>query len=260
LSSTAILILMLFYDRTSPSLGRLAMQLGALLAILFVPIGSGCVERRMTIRTNPPGALVYVDDYEIGATPVSADFTYYGTRKIRIVKDGYETLTVMQPFQTPWYEFPPVDFITENFVPGKIRDQRILDYQLKPQMIVPNDQLMCRAEGLRRNNLITPSAAVPPPPNTVVPGAQPAPQNTLPATVPGTLAPANSYPAPAYPAPAASAPSFSAPSYLAPDTSIPPGAAVPPGTAIQPGAAAPPGMYQPQSGIGGQPVYELPPR
>ncbi|MEI6037860.1 MAG: PEGA domain-containing protein, partial [Planctomycetota bacterium] len=39
---------------------------------------TGCVQRRMTIRSNPPGALVYVDDYQIGATPVSTDFIYYG--------------------------------------------------------------------------------------------------------------------------------------------------------------------------------------
>jgi hypothetical protein len=252
---------MLFHHQTLQSFIGRAVQLGPLLAILFVPLESGCVERRMTVRTNPPGALVYVDDYEIGTTPVSADFTYYGTRKIRIVKDGYETLTVMQPFQTPWYEFPPVDFITENFVPGKIRDQRILDYELKPQMIVPNDQLLSRAEGLRHNNLITSAGPVAPPPTGLVPVAQPAPQNMLPTTVPGTAPAANSYPAPSY----------SAPSYLPPNTSIPPGAAVQPGTAFQPGAipsgtaippgaTVPPGTYQPQGGIGGQPLYELPPR
>ena len=80
----------------------------------------------MTVRTNPPGALLYVDDYEIGTTPVSASFTYYGTRKIRLVKDGYETLTVMQSIPPPWYEFPPLDFVSENFVPGQIHDQRRL--------------------------------------------------------------------------------------------------------------------------------------
>ena len=62
-----------------------------LAAILVAP---GCVQRRMTIRSNPPGALVYVDDYELGTTPVSHDFVYYGTRNIKLVKDGYETLTV----------------------------------------------------------------------------------------------------------------------------------------------------------------------
>jgi len=91
-----------------------------------------------------------VDDYEVGVTPVSTDFVYYGTRKIRLVKDGYETLTVMQTILPPWYEFPPMDFVSENFVPGNIRDQRTLDFQLKPQMIVPTEQLLSRAEGLRR--------------------------------------------------------------------------------------------------------------
>ena len=113
------------------------------LAAIVLSLGSsGCVQRRMTIRRNPPGARVYVDDYEIGDTPVSASFTYYGTRKIRLVKDGYETLTVMQKFPTPWYEIVPLDFLSENFVPGKVSDRRVLDYQLRPQMVVPTDQLL----------------------------------------------------------------------------------------------------------------------
>ena len=29
-----------------------------------------------------PGALVYVDDFPIGTTPVSTDFIYYGTRQL----------------------------------------------------------------------------------------------------------------------------------------------------------------------------------
>ena len=56
------------------------------------------MQRRLTIRSNPPGALVYVDDYQIGTTPVSTDFVYYGTRKVRLVKSGHETLTVLQGF------------------------------------------------------------------------------------------------------------------------------------------------------------------
>ncbi len=121
-----------------------------LLALLLSASQSGCVQRRMIVRTNPPGALLYVDDYPIGTTPVAVSFTYYGTRKIRIVKDGFETLTVMQPIPTPWYEYPVLDFVSENFVPGQIRDQRVLDYQLKPQMVVPSEQLLARAEELRR--------------------------------------------------------------------------------------------------------------
>lgn len=111
---------------------------------------SGCVERRMTIRSNPPGAVVYVDNNQIGTTPVSTSFTYYGTRTIRLVKDGYETLTVLQPIPVPWYQITPIDFFAENVVPGDIRDNRTFDFQLTPQRVVPPEQLLERAEGLRQ--------------------------------------------------------------------------------------------------------------
>jgi hypothetical protein len=122
-----------------------------LMLVLCVAL-TGCVQRRMTIRSNPAGALVYVDDQPtpIGTTPVSHDFIYYGTRKIRLVKDGFETLTVMQPIHTPWYEYIGLDFVSENLVPGQIRDQRILEFQLKPQAVIPPEQLVARAEELRR--------------------------------------------------------------------------------------------------------------
>jgi hypothetical protein len=125
-----------------------AAWLGVVLAV--VTCGSGCVQRRMMIRSNPPGATVFVDGYEIGQTPIATDFVYYGRREIRLIKDGYEPLTVIQPIGPPWWEIPPLDFVSENFVPGKIRDQRVFDYQLRPQTVVPTEQLLGRAEDLRR--------------------------------------------------------------------------------------------------------------
>ena len=141
----------------------------ALLGLILCLCHTGCVQRRMTIRSNPPGALVYVDDQPtpIGTTPVSHDFIYYGTRKVRLIKDGYETLTVMQPIPAPWYEFPPIDFVAENFVPGQIRDQRTMDFQLKPQMVVPTEQLLSRAEDLRRGVHATAGVAAAPGPGGV---------------------------------------------------------------------------------------------
>ena len=146
---------------------------------------SGCVQRRMTIRSNPPGAQVYVDDYEIGTTPVSTSFTYYGQRKIRLVKDGYETTTVVQPIMPPWYEYPPLDFISENFVPGQIRDERTLDFQLRPQAVVPTDQLMARAEQLRRGT----QAGAPGTMGPMTPGLRVNPSPGLPPAYPAPIAP-----------------------------------------------------------------------
>lgn len=130
---------------------------------------SGCVQRRFTVRTNPPGAQVYVDDEYVGVTPVSFDYTYYGTRQIRLIRDGYETLTVRQAMPTPWYEYFPLDFVSENLVPYEIRDERSVEYQLQPQRIVPRDELLQRAEELRRSGvppvpgqLTTPSGVIDP--------------------------------------------------------------------------------------------------
>ena len=100
----------------------------AVAATILALAGSGCVERRMIIRTNPPGALAYVDDNEVGLTPVAISPIYYGNRKIRLVKDGCETQEFIQSVPPPWYEIPPLDFFSENS--GPRQDPRRADLRL----------------------------------------------------------------------------------------------------------------------------------
>lgn len=119
------------------------------LAILIVALLPGCVRRRLMVRSNPPGAMVYVDNQPIGTTPCATSFVYYGTREIRLVKPGFETLTVKQPVPAPWYEIPPLDFAAENVAPNEIQDFRTVTYNLTPQVVVPTDQLLARANQLR---------------------------------------------------------------------------------------------------------------
>ena len=120
-----------------------------LVLLLLATSQLGCLRRRMTIRSNPPGARVYVDDFDIGTTPASSAFTYYGTREISVSKSGYETVTLVHRFNPPWYQFPPLDFITEFLIPWQIRDERKIDVQLIPQVVVPTEQLLGRGEQLR---------------------------------------------------------------------------------------------------------------
>jgi hypothetical protein len=161
-------------------------------------LSSGCVRRRMTIRSFPPGAQVFVDDQEIGTTPCSAAFVYYGTRKLTLIKDGYKTETVWQTFNPPWYQYPPLDFVTENLLIQEIRDERVVDVQLQPEEIVPEQQLLDRARTLRgsaETGVITPLFNLPPgaaqlpirepePPLSLpgqgLPGGQPLPYEPLP--------------------------------------------------------------------------------
>jgi hypothetical protein len=172
-------------------------------AVLATP---GCVRRRLTVRSNPAGALVYVDNQQIGTTPCSVDFTYYGTREIRLIKPGYETLTVNQPIPTPWYQIPGIDFVSENLTPQKIRDNRTVTFDMQPQIIVPREQILERAEELRQETmqgLVVPASTAPPttmlPPSTIAPppgailppppGAFGPPPSTIPSAMPSTSAP-----------------------------------------------------------------------
>ena len=153
--------------------GNSVLRLAALWAAVGTAFTAGCVQRRMTIRSDPPGALVYVDDYQLGTTPVSHDFVYYGTRKIRLVKDGYETLTVRQPFPLPWYQIFPLDFVTENLWPGEIRDERVVTLSMQPAATTPPESVVARAEQAR---LAAGSLPPAPPAQPVAPQPLPPPQ------------------------------------------------------------------------------------
>lgn len=161
----------------------------ALLTLLMM--SPGCVRRRFTVRTNPPGAVLYVDNQEIGVTPVGTDYTYYGTREIRLEKDGYEPVVQLHTFRTPWYQYPGLDFVSENLVPWEIRDQRELDFEMVPLRMIPPEELRSRAEQLRANaqaGFATPIVPTQqqPVPSTVVP---PSAQQRVPYWDPATLPP-----------------------------------------------------------------------
>jgi hypothetical protein len=117
---------------------------------------TGCVERRYTIRSNPPGAMVIVNGEEIGPTPVSRSFTFYGKRKITLMADGYETQTVLEPINAPWYDNNFTDFFTENLVPFTIRDDREFLYTLSPKVIPEPNDLVNRGQQLRVEGQIPP--------------------------------------------------------------------------------------------------------
>ena len=164
----------------------------AVLLLLIAAIAStGCVRRRLTVRSNPPGAVVYVDNQRIGTTPCSVDYVYYGTREIRLALQGYETLTVNQPIPAPWHQLPGIDFVTDNLIPYRIEDSRTVSFNLQPQRIIPTGEIIARGEQLRQQ--ATPIGAAPIAPATAIePGAPvfaPAPPEQGAAAQPGFTPP-----------------------------------------------------------------------
>jgi hypothetical protein len=119
------------------------------LAVTASSVLSGCVERRYTIRTDPPGARVIVNGEDIGTTPVSRSFTFYADRSIRIIKEGYETKDVIEKFRAPWYDNYLTEFFTENLNPYTFRDEVEFNYKLTPAQPAESNGVLSRAEATR---------------------------------------------------------------------------------------------------------------
>lgn len=96
-----------FYGiRPLRGLAALALMVGALVL-------AGCVERTITITSEPAGALVYLNDEEVGRTPVVVPFTFYGKYDVRLQRQGYSPMWTQGNAEAPWWEFPGPDLIAE---------------------------------------------------------------------------------------------------------------------------------------------------
>ncbi|MHC4235642.1 MAG: PEGA domain-containing protein [Planctomycetota bacterium] len=114
---------------------------------------AGCVRRTLTIQTEPVGALVLLNDEEIGRSPVTTDFTWYGDYDVIIRHEGYETLNTPMTVRRPWYQVPPIDFVAEILWPGHIVDARSYTFELTEAQPPDREELIDRAQALRERAL-----------------------------------------------------------------------------------------------------------
>jgi len=125
-----------------------------LLSSLILTTGpAGCVRRIVTINTDPQGARVTLNDEEIGTSPVSVDFLWYGDYDVILHKNGYETLHTHHKLFAPWYQVPPIDFIAEALVPFTIDDRREMFFALEPAKEINREQLLENAAEFRERTL-----------------------------------------------------------------------------------------------------------
>ena len=126
------------------------------LAIFSMLCLNGCVERLITVTTDPPGAIVWLNGEEVGATPVTTSFTWYGTYDVVIRKDGYETLKTAQDTPAPFYQWPGIDLVSECLLPFTITDHHQWEYELTPHAAVESQELIDRAKSLQEETLAVP--------------------------------------------------------------------------------------------------------
>jgi hypothetical protein len=109
-----------------------------LLLVLFCIACGGCVRRSITIESDPPGALVYLNSQEVGRTPMTRDFTWYGRYDLQLRMEGYETLKTTANVRPPLWQIPPVDLVAELW-PFGLHDRQRFTYELEPLPAGPAD-------------------------------------------------------------------------------------------------------------------------
>jgi hypothetical protein len=120
------------------------------VSIFVLIVLTGCVERELTINTKPPGALVTLNDEEIGIAPVTVNFNWYGDYCVRISKEGYETLNTHRMLKGPWYDHFPFDFFAEIVNPSRIVDSYEWTFELSPEKQISRDELIRDAQELKK--------------------------------------------------------------------------------------------------------------
>ena len=123
---------------------RLAVLLA--LVICIAVLLSGCVERTMTIVTEPAGATVYVAGEHKGESPVVMPFDFYGAHNVEIYKKDYKGLREVVEPKVPLYQRVPLDFFAELLFPFTLHDDHRYTYMLAPAKIEDATALRERAE------------------------------------------------------------------------------------------------------------------
>lgn len=125
--------------------------MGCLILLGWIALlPGGCVERTLTINTEPSGALVVLNDEQIGESPVTVSFNWYGDYGVRLRKEGYQTLDTHRRLKAPWFDWFPLDFFAEVLYPGRIVDTHEWTFDLAPKQPLTREELLKEADALRR--------------------------------------------------------------------------------------------------------------
>jgi len=86
-----------------------------LVALLAAAVlsGGGCVRRVVEITSEPSGALVWLNDREVGTTPCEVEILHYGEYDLRVIRDGWEPVSTGRTADAPAWDLPGPDLFAE---------------------------------------------------------------------------------------------------------------------------------------------------
>ncbi|MEC8321112.1 MAG: PEGA domain-containing protein [Planctomycetota bacterium] len=100
-----------------------ALPSSILLVLALVTVAAGgCVRRVVEITSEPAGALVWMNDREVGTTPCEVEILHYGTYDVRVVKPGFEPFVGARRADAPAWDLPGPDLVAE-LVPAEFESR-----------------------------------------------------------------------------------------------------------------------------------------
>ncbi|MCW5766306.1 MAG: PEGA domain-containing protein [Phycisphaeraceae bacterium] len=98
---------------------------------IFAGLGllAGCTSRVIEVTSEPAGALVWLNDVEVGRTPCEVQFKYYGVYDVRLRREGYEPVTTSRRAEAPPHEWVGLDLLAS---PLPITDRVAWHFVLTP--------------------------------------------------------------------------------------------------------------------------------
>jgi hypothetical protein len=91
---------------------------------------AGCVQRSLVIRTDPPGAVVFVNGKNLGPSPVTVPYVHEGRFDVRVEKEGYESTALEVVTPTRADAVPGLDFFAEHL--SRRSRQTVREVRLEP--------------------------------------------------------------------------------------------------------------------------------
>ena len=122
---------------------------GNAIIVGILATAAGCIDREIHVRSDPPGALVMLNEREVGRTPFDRPFLYYGNYDVVARAEGYQTLKTTRQVTAPWWQFVPLDLLTD-FLP--VRDDEHVNLKLTPLGVADPVGVLARG-GVMRNDL-----------------------------------------------------------------------------------------------------------
>ena len=93
---------------------------------------SGCLSKTMTVSSTPPGAILSINDVEMGPTPITTDWHGGGSYRFSLKLKDHSPLAETVKIKYRWYSAPIIDMGPDFMTTRQVKDHKELHFEMPP--------------------------------------------------------------------------------------------------------------------------------